>query len=67
MKLASVHKEDRDWVDKITALRRYYQLVRSGCSPEQTRSDLLLTMEEIDQFDFTVFDEGSAAAPLGVE
>lgn len=42
---------------KLRDLERYYKLVQKGSSPEQTRRDLNLSVDEISQFDFSVFDK----------
>lgn len=56
--------KDRDPVmDKIQVLQRYYELVRKGCSPEQTREDLMLSIEDIAGFDFSVFEKKGKIRP----
>jgi len=36
-------------------LQRYYQLVKKGNSPELTRKDLGLDLDDIAKFDFSIF------------
>lgn len=50
--------------ERLVAMERYYQLVKKGCSPEQTREDLRLRIEDITQFDFSVFEKRSGSREL---
>lgn len=43
--------------NKTKAILAYYQLVRKGASPEQTRKDFGLRIEDIANFDFSVFKD----------
>jgi len=55
MKITSSRNSDPYQGRKLSALERYYRLVQKGCSPEQTRKDLRLSMDDIARFDFSVF------------
>ncbi|HXH18291.1 MAG TPA: hypothetical protein VNJ07_04330 [Chitinophagales bacterium] len=52
--------EKKEHLKKIEAIRMYYELVKKGRSPEQTRKDLGLTFQDIEDFDFTVFNKQPA-------
>jgi hypothetical protein len=56
MAVASAKLTSNNPPERLMALERYYRLVNRGCSPEQTRRDLMLSMEDIAQFDFSVFE-----------
>jgi hypothetical protein len=54
MKIA--HKNKKAVKDRTKeALRTYFLKVKKGASPEQTRKDCGLSLEEIQSFDFSVF------------
>ena len=40
---------------KYASLKTYYSKIRKGARPEQTRKDCDLSLEDIEQFDFSVF------------
>ncbi len=47
--------QQKEQLKKLEAIRTYYELVKKGRSPEQTRKDLGLSFQDIEGFDFTVF------------
>ena len=42
---------------KIEVIRIYYQLVKKGYLPEQTRKDLGLSFQDVEHFDFSIFNK----------
>ena len=50
-------KNNKQYLKKLEAIRSYYELVKKGRSPEQTRKDLGLTFQDIEGFDFSVFNK----------
>lgn len=40
---------------KFASLKIYYNMVKRGARPGQARNDCELSLEEIEQFDFSVF------------
>lgn len=49
--------ERKEHLKKLEAIRTYYELVKKGRPPEQTRKDLGLSFHDIEGFDFSVFKE----------
>jgi len=50
--------EKKEFLKKFEAIRNYYELVKKkGRSPEQTRKDLGLSFQDIEDFDFSVFNK----------
>lgn len=49
--------EKKEHLKKLEAIRNYYELVKKGRSPEQTRKDLGLSFKDIQGFDFSIFKE----------
>ena len=49
--------EKKDFMKKFETIRAYYELVKKGRSPEQTRRDLGLTFKDVEDFDFSVFNK----------
>lgn len=49
--------QKKEHLKKLEAIRTYYELVKKGRSPEQTRKDLGLSFHDIEGFDFSVFKE----------
>ncbi len=47
----------KEHLKKLEAIRTYYELVKKGRPPEQTRKDLGLSFHDIEGFDFSVFKE----------
>ena len=41
---------------KLEVIRIYYQLVKKGYPPEQTRKDLGLSFQDVEHFDFSIFN-----------
>ncbi|GIV34868.1 MAG: hypothetical protein KatS3mg031_2403 [Chitinophagales bacterium] len=50
-------EEKPEHLKKLEAIRAYYELVKKGRSPEQTRKDLGLTFQDIEGFDFSIFNK----------
>ncbi len=50
-------EQKTEHLKKLEAIRSYYELVKKGRSPEQTRKDLGLTFQDIEDFDFSVFNK----------
>lgn len=48
-------EKNKEHLKKLEAIRSYYELVKKGRSPEQTRKDLGLTFKDIEGFDFSIF------------
>jgi len=44
-------------VKRLEVIRIYYELVKKGYPPEQTRRDLDLSLLEVEDFDFGVFNK----------
>ena len=42
---------------KLEVIRVYYQLVKKGYPPEQTRKDLGLSFQDVEHFDFSIFNK----------
>ena len=53
----SANSEPIEGIDpkKFASLKIYYNMVRRGVGPGQARKDCELTLEDIEQFDFSVF------------
>jgi len=52
--------KNKEHLKKLEAIRAYYELMKKGGhSPEQTRKDLGLTLEDINDFDFSIFNKKS--------
>lgn len=50
-------EKSKEYLKKLEAIRSYYELVKKGHSPEQTRKDLGLSFKDIEGFDFSVFNK----------
>ncbi len=50
-------EKKEQFLKKMEAIRNYYDLVKKGRSPEQTRKDLGLSFQDVDNFDFSVFNK----------
>ena len=40
---------------KFASLKVYYKMIKRGAGPGQARNDCALSLEEIEEFDFSVF------------
>lgn len=49
--------KNKEYLKKLEAIRAYYELMKKGRSPDQTRKDLGLTLEDIEGFDFSIFNK----------
>lgn len=49
--------QKKEHLKKLEAIRTYYELVKKGRPPEQTRKDLGLSFHDIEGFDFSIFKE----------
>ena len=43
---------------KMAAFRAYFDRIKKGLSPDQARNDFELTIDEVNNFDFSVFSNG---------
>lgn len=50
-------EEEMSLSRKLEVIRIYYQLVKKGYPPEQTRRDLGLSFQDVEHFDFSVFNK----------
>ena len=50
-------KESIEQIQKLEVIRIYYDLVKKGYPPEQTRKDLQLSFNDVEGFDFSVFNK----------
>ena len=50
-------EKNKGYLKKLEAIRSYYERVKKGQSPEQTRKDLGLSFQDIEGFDFSVFNK----------